>query len=208
MFFILQEGVDAVDEQFTTPFTALSPAVFTREAGDYRDLPRWTGNAADQVFCQKLGFAALRFPVELQVYSVPAQRQVYDIFSATIKETPALNNSVALFEGYPLQGVRAIPAPSTAYPFRESNLLVSPVMLYQEAGPELSKKAEALGTQLREILYKASGQANLRSYVNYAFGNEGHEQWYGAEQWRQDKLKALKKKYDPKGKFSFYAPIV
>lgn len=31
---------------------------------------------------------------------------------------------------------------------------------------------------------------------------------YGHEQWRQDKLKALKTKYDPKGKFSFYAPAV
>jgi hypothetical protein len=40
------------------------------------------------------------------------------------------------------------------------------------------------------------------------FGNEGPESWYGYESWRQEKLKALKQKYDSKGKFSFYAPIV
>ncbi|KAI1585122.1 hypothetical protein PtrCC142_012205, partial [Pyrenophora tritici-repentis] len=31
--------------------------------------------------------------------------------------------------------------------------------------------------------------------------------WYGHESWRQKKLQALKQKYDPTGKFSFYAPI-
>lgn len=207
IFYILQEGVNAVDTKFTAPFTALGPAVSDGAAGDYRDIPRWTANGAEQAACQK-GLAALRFPIDLQVYDIPAQRQIYDLFTSTIQETPALNTSLALFEGYPVQGVQAVPAASTAYPFRESHLLVSPVMLFKEGSPELTQKAEALGTQMRDILLKASGQPNLRAYVNYALGNEGPKAWYGAEEWRQRKLKALKKKYDPKGKFSFYAPIV
>ncbi len=40
-----------------------------------------------------------------------------------------------------------------------------------------------------------------------AYGDEGTKSWFGYENWRQDRLKALKKKYDPKGRFSFYAPI-
>ncbi|CAI6333726.1 unnamed protein product [Periconia digitata] len=207
MFFILQENAVLVDEKFTAPFTALGPATSAAGAGDYRDLSVWTGNAENQTFCQKLGFAAMRYPVELQVYNVPAMRETYDTFTAGLQSTPALGFSVVLFEGYSTQGVHAVPAPSTAYPFRESNLLVSPVMLFQEDTPELAETANALGTQLREIIHKASGEPNLRVYVNYALGNEGPEAWYGAEQWRQDKLKTLKSKYDPEGKFSFFAPI-
>lgn len=154
-----------------------------------------------------MGFSALRFPVELQNYNVAAQREVYDTYNAGIKETPALSNSVALFEGYSTQGVKSVSASSTAFPYRESNLLVAPVMLFVEGDPEVTEKAKALGTQMREILFKGSGQPNKRVYVNYAFGNEGPLQWYGAETWRQDKLKSLKNKYDPKQKFSFYAPI-
>lgn len=43
--------------------------------------------------------------------------------------------------------------------------------------------------------------------MNYAFGDESTQNWYGYEQWRQDRLSALKRKYDPNSKFSFYAPI-
>ena len=30
-----------------------------------------------------------------------------------------------------------------------------------------------------------------------AYGDEGTKSWFGYDSWRQDRLKALKKKYDP-----------
>lgn len=57
------------------------------------------------------------------------------------------------------------------------------------------------------ILFQGSGETQLHAYVNYAFGEEEPRNWYGYEQWRLDKLKALKDKYDPRRKFSFYAPV-
>lgn len=33
------------------------------------------------------------------------------------------------------------------------------------------------------------------------------EDWYGHEEWRIDRLRALKSQYDPGSRFSFYAPI-
>lgn len=198
-----------MDDQYTAPFTALGPASFQSGAGSYRELSQLTGNGKDQIFCQKQGTAILRYPLELQQYDIPAQRKVYDTYSAALKATPALNNSVALFQSYSTQGVKAVPSDSTAYPFRESNILAAPHIFFDEedATPDLAAKAAALGTEMRDIVFKASGQAHLRVYVNYALGAEGPKEWYGAEEWRQDKLKALKRKYDPKGKFSFYNPI-
>lgn len=46
------------------------------------------------------------------------------------------------------------------------------------------------------------------NYVNYAFGDESLESIYGYEPWRLDKLRALKRKYDPKNQFRYYNPIV
>jgi hypothetical protein len=45
------------------------------------------------------------------------------------------------------------------------------------------------------------------AYVNYAFGGEALLALNGYEPWRAKRLEELKKKYDPWGKFGFYAPI-
>lgn len=47
----------------------------------------------------------------------------------------------------------------------------------------------------------------LHTYVNYAHGDETLQELYGYEAWRQSRLKSLKTKYDPNGKFNFNEPI-
>lgn len=106
-----------------------------------------------------------------------------------------------------MQGVQAIDSQSSAFAFRQDNLLTAPLITYEPAGSQLDAQAAALGSQLRQILFEASGQDVMHTYVNYAFGNENPSQWYGSEAWRQNRLKQLKNKYDPKRKFSFYGPI-
>ncbi|KAI0428763.1 FAD binding domain protein [Xylaria sp. FL1042] len=132
---------------------------------------------------------------------------VYDLFASATKITPALNGSLFPFEGYSLQGVKAVPNDHTAFPNRAGNLLVSSLLTYAPNSTALDKTAADLGKSLRQILYEGSGQKELYTYVNYAFGDETENNWYEYEQWCHDRLKALKRKYDPLGKFSFYAPI-
>ncbi len=60
---------------------------------------------------------------------------------------------------------------------------------------------------MRQILHKASGSAEMHSYVNYAHGDESLQAMYGFEGWRLERLRGLKEVYDPEGKFGFYAPI-
>ncbi|RYC58252.1 hypothetical protein CHU98_g7969 [Xylaria longipes] len=208
MFFVLQEGTKSVNSIYTEPFHSLGSLATEAAGGSYTDLPAWTGNSNDAPPCQKAGLVNIRFPIDLQTYNVAAQRKVYDLFASTTKTTPALNGSLFLFEGHSLDGVKAIPSDQTAFPNRAANLLVSPLLSYAPSTPALDKTAADLGERLREILYKGSGQKELHTYVNYAFGEETVKNWYGYEQWRYDRLRALKQKYDPSGKFSFYAPIV
>ncbi|KAI1214558.1 FAD binding domain protein [Annulohypoxylon truncatum] len=207
MFFILQEGNMVVDPTYTTPFHELGPISTDGEGGSFLDLATWTGNDNNSPPCQKAGLVNYRFPINIESYSVPAQRQVYDLFASATKETPALNGSFFLFEGYATQGVKAIPSESTAYPFRSDNLLIAPVINYAGGDAEIDKKAVELGENLRRILHEATGREEMHTYVNYAYGEETKQNMYGYEQWRQDKLLELKNKYDPQRKFSFYAPI-
>ncbi|KAM0332090.1 hypothetical protein ACHAQA_002361 [Verticillium albo-atrum] len=205
--YIIQEGVKEVDSKYTAPFHALGPLQVRPDAGTYHDLAGWVGIALDSFPCQKIGLNNPRFPVYLQEYNPAAQRKAYDLYAEATHATPEFFDSLFMFEGYSTQGVKAIDSDSTAYAFRGDNLLFAPLISYRSTGPELDQKAADLGNQLRQIIQDGTGREELHTYVNYAFGNEEPKNWYGSEGWRQERLQALKDKYDPQGKFSFYAPI-
>ncbi|TGJ83285.1 hypothetical protein E0Z10_g5504 [Xylaria hypoxylon] len=204
---VIQEGATSVDSIYTKPFHDLGPATTDIGSGTYLDVPRWVGWDNDAAPCQHVGLANTRFPIDIQSYNVQSMRKAYDLFTDVTKKTPELNGSFFLFEGYPLQGVKAIPSESTAYAFREDNLLISPVVSWVPSGSDVAQKATDFGKRLRQILYEGTGKSELHSYVNYAFGDETPQNWYGYEQHRQQRLLRLKNKYDPDRKFSFYAPV-
>lgn len=60
---------------------------------------------------------------------------------------------------------------------------------------------------MRDTLQSTSGYDQVEVYINFAHGNEPLGAIYGYEPWRQQKLKGLKRKYDPDEQFSFYEPI-
>ncbi|CAG7982228.1 unnamed protein product [Penicillium salamii] len=186
VFYIIQEGVKAVESTYTKAFHEIGPISVNPQSGTYKEL------AIDSPPCQKLGFANPRFPIYLEQYNVHAQKKAWDIYA------PA---------GYSAEGVHAIPTDSTAFAFRSENLLAAPMINYAPAGDTLERKAADLGNQLRNILSAATGRDDFRAYINYAYGSETSQQIYGSENWRQERLSGLKHKYDPRGKFSFYAPI-
>ncbi|KAJ5288923.1 hypothetical protein N7478_001953 [Penicillium angulare] len=207
VFYIIQEGVDTVDSVYTQPFHDIGYLSKTPQSGTYKDLATWTSIAVDSPPCQKLGYANPRFPIYLETYNIAAQKKAWDIYAPAVRGSSAFNNSIFMFEGYPVQGVHNIPAESAAFAFRSENLLAAPMINYMPTGDDVASKAADLGNQLRDVLSAATGREDFRAYINYAYGSETSEQIYGAEKWRQDRLHALKKQYDPQGKFSFYAPI-
>ncbi|TQV90379.1 fad-dependent oxygenase protein [Cordyceps javanica] len=208
MFYIAQEGATVVDSKYTKLFEDLGAVVTDKGSGDYTQLSAWTGNDNQSPPCQKAGLANVRFPIDLETYCIETQRIVYNLFAEGTKDTPAFANSLLLFEGYSTQGVKAISSESTAFAFRANNLLVSPLITYQRDGSvALDKKAADFGKSLRQALHHGSGRSEMHTYVNYAYGDESLNNVYGYEEWRQEKLKKLKRMYDPHGRFNFYAPI-
>ncbi|POS69298.1 hypothetical protein DHEL01_v212307 [Diaporthe helianthi] len=207
MFYILQEGVTTVDSQYTTPFDELGATTTTAASGSYTEIPTWTAMSLNDVVCQDAGTAGLRFPVDLLEYNVTALKNAYDIFATATQETPALNGSIFLFEGYSNQGVQSVPHESTAVSYRGDRLLVAPVLVFEPDGGALDAKAISVGQEIRDAIRAGTGRDEFHAYVNYAFGTETKQEMYGYERWRQNKLLKLKNKYDPKRRFSFYAPI-
>ena len=76
-----------------------------------------------------------------------------------------------------------------------------------EPDPALDAGAIKFAREMRDIWQAGQPGRRLNAYVNYAFGDEPIEQMYGYEAWRLKRLRDAKKKYDPKGRFSFYNPI-
>ena len=110
-----------------------------------------------------------------------------------------------------MEAVHAVDSDCTAFPERQNSLLISPFMVHKPAGDaqedqKLDVEAIHYGKQMRDVIAMASGQ-KLNAYVNYAVGNESLEEMYGHERWRLEKLRRLKREYDPKGRFGFYNPI-
>ncbi|KAH7377538.1 FAD binding domain-containing protein [Cadophora sp. MPI-SDFR-AT-0126] len=207
-FYLIQEGVNKVSSAYSAAFEALGPMVNTDTSGDYRDLAAWTGISLADVPCSKSGNANPRFPIYLKSYSPTAQAAVYELFkNATTTPGTPFANALFMFEGYSMQGVQALSTDASAFAYREDNLLVAPLLTYKSTGPASDAVASKLGNQIRDVLYKASGQTSLNTYVNYAYGDETPKAWYGADSWRQSRLQCLKNEYDPSRKFSFYAPI-
>lgn len=207
MFILLQEGAKFIDGIYRKPFEDLKPVTSESGVEDYTQIAALLGSSNSDLPCQKANLGNMRFPLDLDTYNIESQREVYELFAKVTKETPAFGSSLFLFEGFSTQGVKAIDSKSTAYPFRANNLLVSPVIAYLRGGPAMDKKAAEFGEAMRQILHRGSGREEMHAYVNYAYGDESFENWYGYEGWRQKKLRDVKAKYDPHGRFSFYAPI-
>ena len=81
----------------------------------------------------------------------------------------------------------------------------SPQVIYTD--PAQINQGVALGKQIRDAIQSQDTTGQLNSYVNYAFGDEGLKAVYGYEPWRLEKLRRIKRQYDPRGKFNFFAPI-
>ncbi|KAK5662338.1 hypothetical protein OQA88_8245 [Cercophora sp. LCS_1] len=204
--YIIQEGVSAVSSAYTQPFHDIGPFSIEPASGSYRDISGWVGINLDAPPCQKAGFANPRFPIYLEKFNATAMGEVYDAFkTATLPSSP-FHGSLFMFEGYSTQGVKSISASSSAFAFRGDNLLIAPLLQYTPDGPSLDAYAAQVGNNLREILRQGSGRQDLHTYVNYAYGNESPQQWYGFESWRQQRLLTLKNKYDPFRRFNLYAP--
>lgn len=202
LFLVYWQGAGSIPSEYTNPLNALKPVSVVDAHVDLLGANANTGASFDGPACAE-GTGRQTFPVDLNSWDLANLRTVINIFSTF---PASLKNSVMLLEGFATNRVLEIPAASTAYPFRSNQLLASPLFTYPANNATLDKYVSGFGRQIRAALLKGTG-LELRAYVNYANGDESQEAVFGYEPWRLQRLRNLKKEYDPLGRFNFYVPI-
>jgi fumiquinazoline A oxidase len=100
----------------------------------------------------------------------------------------------------------AVDPASTAYGIREhAKIHVLGMAIYTDK--KLDGAVNDWGLGMRQQLSAVSGYDKLHVYQNYAKGDEAPEAVYGYEAWRIEKLKEVKRKYDPHNHFKGFCPI-
>ncbi|KAK8057135.1 FAD-binding domain-containing protein [Apiospora saccharicola] len=203
-FWVIWQGPD-VPSKYTAPLRTLGPLSTKRGVVDITQLNGIAGANLSSPFCA-YGAEVVLSPTGLRKYNRTALRRALDIFASF---PPHLQRSAVLLEGYAVEAMQRVPEAATAYPERFNNLLVSPVMI--ATGPDdgtgvLRAEMKGYADRFRAAMVEGS-RDRLYAYVNYASGDEGLEAVYGYDQWRLEKLRRLKKAWDPKGRMDFYNPI-
>ncbi|KAH8836448.1 FAD-linked oxidoreductase oxr2 [Pyricularia oryzae] len=196
-------------ETLLEPFNRLDPAA--EQSGDvpYPEVATAIGTGQDHPLCQP-GDAHVQVTSQFNVYNVTTERALYQLFNRTISAHPQLADSVAFHESYSTAVVdRADPNVSTVA-FRDHKLLIffdTRLTPAHAADPEVLGMAREFGRQVRRIWNDGAPDLKPATYVNYTAGDEPLESMYGYNAARLQRLRKIKRKYDPHGRFVYYNPI-
>ncbi|KAF9880639.1 FAD binding domain-containing protein [Colletotrichum karsti] len=188
---LVQEGVDAVNPAYTTPFHALGPLSNSSES-----TPTSPSSSASgpPTACAKKPTPTTRASPSALSPTTPPPGSSPLISANSILSNLALSTSLVTFDDYPMDGVKAKAE-------------------HMPGDAALDEEVARLGNEFRQILHEGTGRDFVLVYLNYAFGNEGPEQWYeheqryGHEEWRMTRLQEVKVAYDSNDLFSFYGPV-
>ena len=135
-------------------------------------------------------------------------RAALDSYTAFVQKHPAANNSVIFIETFGQAGIKAFPENFSAFPHRNQfNNAVVFAMTYTDSS--VADAANSWARQWRDHFAQpeVSGYDRMATYQNYAHGDEPLSALYGYDEWRHERLSALKKKYDPHGLFNGYHTV-
>ncbi|KAK8067444.1 FAD-binding domain-containing protein [Apiospora saccharicola] len=188
------------------PFDDLGPVNATEADLPYPEILPATGTGLDDPLCAK-GLNHVVGTAGVQSYNVTTQRQIFDHFVAKSAAYPGLAGTFVVMESYGIGGVVEKDPASSAFPMRDDYLLLQTSVNY---APNATLDAAAVQWARESVDIWNRGQPTRKptTYVNYGLGDESLESIYGYEPWRLEKLRKLKKAYDPYNKFRYYVPLI
>jgi FAD/FMN-containing dehydrogenase len=195
-------------EKLLAPFNAIEHVSDTMGDVPYPQVAAAQGTDMNAPICQH-GDYHRTSTVFLRRFNATAERQIFEGYKRRMAEDPELvEGSFIMHEGYSTKGVDAVDSASTAYPFRADRHLTLFNAVVPHNDPAREAKAAAWAEEVRQQWAAGQPGIPIDAYVNYANGLETVEERYGHEQWRIDRLRGLKAKYDPQNRFRFFNPIV
>lgn len=173
----------------------------------YSDLHKSSGNSLDGSACRR-NLNVMGNGASLTGYNATAGRAAFNVFK-DLTADPRFNSSALLFENYGMGGVRAVNSSSAAIPLEERTYpaVANPTIWWRGNNAQTAADAYSYGERIRQAFYAGAIGGEKHAYVNYAIGTETFGEVYGFEEWRGERLKGLKRRWDPENKFGFYNPV-
>ncbi|KAL8736131.1 MAG: hypothetical protein Q9181_002521 [Wetmoreana brouardii] len=140
----------------------------------------------------------------IKSYNIPTFQRFFSDLQQLWADEPGTRQSVFFIEAFPNQAAKAVPDHATAYPYRDTNVHLLFNYGYPN-DPFLEETVNTFAKKARAAFASTSGFSEQRVYVSYGHGDEAPEVLYGAR--KLPKLRALKKQWDPTGRFSFNVPF-
>ncbi|KAL8945215.1 MAG: hypothetical protein Q9211_000256 [Gyalolechia sp. 1 TL-2023] len=197
-------GSQSDGQRWSAPWKQLGPVTFVENIYNWSELSFKTAGGLIAAQCLKYGYKNT-YSLNLATFDSTTMRSVYTSWGNFLGAHPNVNASTLLFEVFGQQAVRSAPDKGSAFPNRMfSNILVVLTSWYTD--PSLSQTVDSWTSSIRAQMIPTSGYDQLHVYQNYAH-SEPLQAFYGYEPWRLNRLRKLKKKYDPLNAFSAYHPI-
>ncbi|KAJ0414362.1 FAD-dependent oxidase [Aspergillus carlsbadensis] len=131
----------------------------------------------------------------MAVFDAPTFGAYFDALAELWRSHPAAANAILSIEVFSPRKALAVPDRETAYPFRGFGVQV--ILNFPASDDTITAFAENWVPEFT----RTGGYNESRVYVSYAHGNEPLEAKYGAR--KLPRLLKLKRKWDPRGVFSF-----
>ncbi|KAL9080506.1 MAG: hypothetical protein Q9157_000740 [Trypethelium eluteriae] len=209
---VVYSGPEDDAAPFIEPFDAISPIWKDAKTAAWDALPWSTYNGLNNILCTPEGWA--RFPIKnfyaanVKKYDIPTMRSYFDGWRDLNQRYEGKAMFSVMFESFPQQGVREKMDNATAYPWRHG----SDHFLMIEAAyknPVDEDLVDEWLSEQQDAFIETSGYGRLQQYINYGHGSKDPpEALYGYEPWRLERLRRLKKEFDPEGWFNGYQPFV
>ncbi|KAJ8132692.1 hypothetical protein O1611_g929 [Lasiodiplodia mahajangana] len=192
--------------KYLAPFDKIGPVSVVDGNVPYPEIPHMQGTGLEDPLCDP-GFEHVVGQTSTFVWNVTTQRQIYDLYNKKVQAQPLLNNTVVAMEGYSTEGVKAGNPSASAFPWRNSYNHLAFISISYAPNPSLDQFALQWRNETRALWNAGNPGRQPVNYVNYAWGDEPVESVYGYEPWRLERLRSLKARYDPLGRFTYYNPI-
>ncbi|KAJ1322929.1 fumiquinazoline A oxidase [Microdochium nivale] len=205
---LFSAGTATSIDAYIAAFRALGPAAsFAAHDIPYGDIFTTAGLGVDNPVCRKEA-NLLALPSSVDRWDPAAMRAGFTLFADfTRSPMSPFGTSIWLIESYGRKGVRDVPVDSAAVPAeeRERHILHSPILWWDGSSEQEREQVREWAARYQAAV--APRDAEPHFYVNYAQGGEALDLVYGKDQERLERLRRLKKEWDPDNRFGFYNPI-
>lgn len=186
------------------PLYDLNPVKAEKSVIPWSQLVPTSAFGADSwVWCKESDVPRTMIATNTKRLDATTMKNMFSKMAAFYQANPDARLTTIELEVFNSDAMKAVPADSTAYPWRDAIMYAMFEMSWTSKAGE--KAAMALGNELRRDFAKTSGYNANQVYVNYAFGDETLEARYGKD--KLPRLAQLKKKWDPSNVFKYSNPL-